>query len=226
MVSKLARVLVVDDEEIIRNLLQRTLETAGYDVTTAANGREALDKVSEAEFDAALLDIKMPGMSGIELLQQLNVHHPQTCVVMVTAVADAETAIEAMKAGAYDYIIKPFASDDVVLKLRTAMQKRYQVLENERKRLELEKKVGEQTQQLQRQFTELVQTLSREHKLLYSLAESKRGVARSLFSKLPKELQEPMSSVEEFSEALLRILKGGMKPDSSASAKSGKGPKR
>mgnify|MGYP001152371090 FL=1 len=225
MVNKRGRVLVVDDEEIIRSLLQRTLETAGYNVTTAPNGREALDKVSETEFDAALLDIKMPGMSGVEVLQQLNVHHPQLCVVMVTAVGDAETAIEAMKAGAYDYIIKPFNPDEAVLKLRTAMQKRYQVLENERKRLELEKKVGEQTQQLQQQFAELVQTLAREHKLLYSLAESKRGGAKSLFSKLPEELQEPMASVEEFSEALLRILRGGIKLDSKASANS-KGSKR
>ncbi|MFC2041099.1 response regulator [Chloroflexota bacterium] len=124
MANKLGRVLVVDDEETVRSVLQRTLEVAGYDVATAANGQEALDKVSETEVDAALLDMKMPGMSGMEVLQQLTAHHPQTCVLMVTAVDDAETAIEAMKAGAYDYIIKPFNSDDVVLKLRKATMKR------------------------------------------------------------------------------------------------------
>ena len=209
MTNRLGRVLVVDDEDIVRSLLQRTLEVAGYDVATAANGQEALDKVSEMEFDAALLDVKMPGMSGIEVLQQMTIHHPQTCVVMVTDVGDAETAIDAMKAGAYDYIIKPFNPDDVALKLRSALVKRSQIMENERNRLELEKKVGEQTQRLQQQFAELVETLAREHKLLYSLAESKRGGVKSLFSKLPKELQEPMSSVEEFSEALVRILRRG-----------------
>ncbi|MFC2021573.1 sigma-54-dependent transcriptional regulator, partial [Chloroflexota bacterium] len=124
MANKLGRVLVVDDEETVRSVLQRMLEVAGYDVATAANGQGALDKVTETEFDAALLDMKMPGMSGIEVLQQLTAHSPQTCVLMVTAVGDAETAIEAMKAGAYDYIIKPFNSDDVVLKLRKAMVKR------------------------------------------------------------------------------------------------------
>ena len=132
MANKLVRVLVVDDEETISSLLQRTLEGAGYDVATASDGQEALGKVSETEFDAALLDIKIPGMSGIEVLQQLTVHYPQTCVLMVTAVGDAETAIEAMKVGAYDYIIKPFKPDEVVLKLRGAMEKRYQMLERER----------------------------------------------------------------------------------------------
>lgn len=182
---------------------------AGYDVTTAASGREALDKVSEMEFDAALLDIMMPGISGLEVLQQLNVYYPQTCVLMVTAVGDTETAIEAMKVGAYDYIIKPFNPDDVMLKLRTAMEKKYRTSENERKRLELEKKVGEQAQRLEQLFVELVETLAREHKLLYSLSEKQRGGAKSFFQRLPPELQQPMSSVEEFSEALIRILRRG-----------------
>ena len=218
MINKLGKVLVVDDEETVRSLLKRTLEGAGYDVATAANGQEALDKVSGIEFDAALLDMKMPGMSGIEVLQQLTAHQPHTCVLMVTAVGDAETAIEAMKVGAYDYIIKPFNPDDVALKLRSALVKRSQMLENERNRLELEKKVGEQTQRLQQQFAELVETLAREHKLLYSLAERQRGGVKSLFSKLPKELQEPMSSVEEFSEALVRILRKGASKTSDRSA--------
>ena len=208
MTNKLGKVLVVDDEDTVRSLLQRTLEGAGYDVATAANGQEALDKVSGIEFDAALLDMKMPGMSGIEVLQQLTAHQPHTCVLMVTAVNDAETAIEAMKLGAYDYITKPFNWDDVLLKVRRAIEKRELLLENERHRLELEKRVGEQAQQLQQQFVELVETLAREHKLLYRLAEQQRG-AKLLVKRLPPELQEPMSSVEEFREALIRILRRG-----------------
>ncbi|MFC2072690.1 sigma-54-dependent transcriptional regulator [Chloroflexota bacterium] len=225
MVNKLGRVLVVDDEEIVRSLLQQTLERANYDVVIAASGQEALDKVAETEFDAVLLDMKMPGMSGLEVLQQLTAHQPHTCVLMVTAVGDAETAIEAMKFGAYDYIIKPFNPDDVALKLRSALVKRSQIMENEHNRLDLEKKVGEQTQRLQQQFAELVETLAREHKLLYSLAERQRGGVKSLFSKLPKELQEPMSSVEEFSEALVKILrKGALKTSDKAAADDRKAP--
>jgi len=206
----LGRVLVVDDEEAVRDLLQRILKETGYDVDTAANGQEALDKVSQLKTELVLLDIKMPGMSGMEVLRQLTTNWPETCVVMATAVADAQTAVEAMKLGAYDYITKPFNRDDVVLTVRRAIEKRYLELENESHQLELEKRVGEQAARLQEQFVDLVETLAREHKLIYRLATQQRGGVKKLLSGLPKELQEPMSSVEEFSEALLKILKRGI----------------
>ncbi len=207
MAGELGGVLVVDDEENVRNLLQRVLKEAGYDVVTAANGQEALDKVLQLKIELVLLDIKMPGMSGIEVLRQVTTNWPDVCVVMATAVGDAQTAVEAMKLGAYDYITKPFNRDDVILKVRRAVEKRHLLLENERHRLDLEKRVGEQAQQLQQQFADLVETLAREHKLLYKLAEHQRGGIKSLLKRLPKELQEPMSSVEEFREALIRILR-------------------
>ncbi len=87
-------------------------------------GQEALDKVSRLNVGIVLLDIKMPEMSGIEVLQQITTNWPETCVVMVTAAGDAETAVEAMKAGASDYITKPFNRDDVVLKVQKAIEKR------------------------------------------------------------------------------------------------------
>ncbi len=219
------RILVVDDEETIRNLLQRTLTEVGYNVVTAASGQEALDKVPQLEVGVVLLDIKMPGMSGMDVLRQLTTNWPDVCVIMATAIGDAQTAIEAMKLGAYDYITKPFNRDDGILKLQRAIEKRDLRLENERHRLDLEKRVGEQAERLQQQFAELVEALAREHKLIYNLAEHQRGGAKALLSKLPPELQQPMSSVEEFSEALLRILRRGAKPDSNASAHSGKGSK-
>ncbi len=223
----LGRVLVVDDEEIVRNPLQRVLKEAGYDVVTAANGQEALDKMPQLRIELVLLDIKMPDMSGMEVLRQLTTNWPETGVVMVTAVADAQTAVEAMKLGAYDYITKPFSRDDVVLTVQRAIERRYLLLENERHRLELEKRVSEQAQRLQEQFAELVETLSREHKLIYKLAEQQRGGVKSLLKRLPPELQEPMSSVEEFSEALIRILRRGvLRPSSEASADEGKDSKR
>jgi DNA-binding NtrC family response regulator len=210
MVGELGRVLVVDDEESIRNILQRILKEAGYDVVTAANGQEALDKVSQLMPEAVVLDVKMPGMSGMEVLKQVVVNSPDVCVVMATAVSDAQIAVDAMKLGAYDYIVKPFSRADLLLKVRRALEKRHLLLENEHHQLDLEKRVGEQTKQLQQQFVELVETLAREHKLLYKLTEHQRGGAKLLFKRLPKELQEPMSSVEEFSEAMLRILKKGI----------------
>ncbi|MDP2743834.1 MAG: response regulator [Dehalococcoidia bacterium] len=203
------KILVVDDDESVRSLLQRVLKEAGYDVVTAANGREALDKVNELKVDLVLLDIKMPDMSGMEVLQQLTTNWPQTCVIMATAVADAQTAIEAMKLGAYDYITKPFSRDEMVLTVQRAIEKRRLRLENEHHRFELERRIGEQTERLQTQFAELVSTLAREHKLISREAKSQRRGAQELMSKLPPELREPMSSVEEFSDALLRILRGG-----------------
>lgn len=203
------RVLVVDDEESVRHLLQRILEGAGYTVDTAADGQEALVKISELEIAAVLLDIKMPGMSGMEVLKQITNNWPETSVIMVTAVGDAQTAIEAMKLGAYDYIIKPFNHNDLVLKLRRAIEKRNLMLENKHHRLELEQRVGEQTERLQQLFVELVETLAREHKLIYRQASRQRE-GREAISKLPPELREPMASVEEFSEALLRLLRGGL----------------
>ncbi len=220
------RILVVDDEESVRNLLQRMLTEAGYNVTTAANGQDALDKVSHLKVGVIFLDMKMPGMSGMEVLRQITANWPDVCVIMATAVGDAQTAIEAMKLGAYDYIIKPFSRDDVILSLKRAIQKRELWLENERHQLDVEKRVGEQAQRLQEQFAELVETLAREHKLIYSLAERSRGGGKTLLSRLPRELQEPMSSIEEFTEALLKILRRGAKPDSKSSADSGKDSKR
>ncbi len=207
MAEERGRVLVVDDEESVRDLLRRTLEGAAYDVVTAADGQEALDKMSELEIEVVLLDIKMPVMSGIEVLKQLTAYYPDTCVIMVTAVGDAQTAVETMKLGAYDYIIKPFKPAETVLTVQRAIEKRNLWLENKRQRVKLEKRISEQTKQLQELFAELVETLAREHKLLYRLKESQPKGGKPFLSKLPPELQEPMSSIEEFRDALLRILR-------------------
>ena len=220
------KILVVDDEESVRNLLQRTLTEAGYNVTTAANGNEALDKMSQFKIGVVLLDVNMPGMSGIEVLRQLSVNWPEVCVIMATAITDAQTAVEAMKLGAYDYITKPFNRDEVVLSVQRAIEKRHLLAENERHQFELQKRVGEQAARLQEQFVDLVETLAREHKLIYKLAyhEGKRG--REALSKLPKELHEPMASVEEFSEALLKLLRGGLARWSRTSTDDSKGSKQ
>jgi len=206
MVEGIGRVLVVDDEAGIRNLLQRTLEDAGYSVVTAASGQEALDKMSEMNIDLAMLDIKMPGMTGLEVLQRITINSPDIGVIMVTGIGDAQTAVEAMKLGAYDYITKPFNAADVVPAIQKVFQQRDVRREEEQRRHRLEEKVRDQSDWLQEQFSELVETLAREHKLLYSLKDKQSGGNPS-FVKLPPELQKPMSSIEEFRDALLRILK-------------------
>lgn len=201
------RILVVDDEETVRNLLQRTLAEAGYSVTTAANGEETLSAVSQGEVEVVLLDIKMPGMSGIEVLGKLTADWPDICVIIVTAVVDTQTAVEALKMGAYDYITKPFKRDEVVKKVQEAIEKWNYQLQDKRRYLQLKESITQQTQRMQEQFTELVNSLIREHKLLHKLATMQAKDSKLLLSELPPELQEPISSVEEFRDALLRILR-------------------
>ena len=209
MVEERGRVMVVDDEESVRNLLQRTLEGAGYNVVTAANGQEALETMSEPELEIGvmLLDIKMPGISGIEVLQQIAITHPLICVIMATAVVDTTTAIEAMKLGAYDYVTKPFNLDDVVLAVHRGFERRTLWLENENHRRGLQERLAGQTERMQEQFVELMNSLTREHQLLFRLKESRPELRKEILSKLPKELQEPIASAEEFRDALLKILK-------------------
>lgn len=209
MAGKKVRILVVDDEEIIRNLLRRTLEEAGYNVVTAANGEEALQEVRQLEPKAVLLDIKMPGLSGMEVLSKLTLDHPNICVIMITAVGATQTAVEAMKLGAYDYITKPAQPKDVVRRVQKALEEKELNLQREQFLIELQQSLHEQSKQMQEQFDELVRTLAREHTLLYELTKKQKGGTKSILSKLPPELQKPMSSVEEFRNALLRILKGG-----------------
>ena len=118
------KVLIVDDEENIRLLIQDVMQDAGHDVVTASNGKEALAIVEQSDIGVMLLDINMPEMSGIEVLHQLTEHWPHICVIMITAVYDINTAVDAMKMGAFDYITKPFKRNDLLEKLQNAIEQR------------------------------------------------------------------------------------------------------
>jgi heterodisulfide reductase subunit A len=108
------RILVVDDELIVRDSIKEWLEDEGFSVNMAASGQEALDILSKQTYQLLLTDIKMPGMGGVELLQKAKEDFPDLCVVMMTAYATVETAVEAMKIGASDYLIKPFEPDNLI----------------------------------------------------------------------------------------------------------------
>lgn len=201
------RVLVVDDEENVRNLLKRIMEERGYQVTTAADGKEALYYVSLGDIDLVLLDVKMPEISGIEVLKKITLDYPDICAIMVTSVVDTETAVEAMRLGAYDYIIKPFDRNDVLQKVLGAAEIWSRRLKEKQRYLKLQESIAEKTQKMQEQFVELINSLAREHKLMQELAARQQDGGKSVLSKLPKELQEPIPSVDEFRDALLKILR-------------------
>jgi two-component system response regulator PilR (NtrC family) len=123
-------VLVVDDEEIMREILEALLTRDGYDVQLASNGAEGVELARARAFDAAVVDVMMPGMDGLQTLAELKKLDDELPVIMVTAFASVETAISAMKSGAFDYITKPFKNDEVLVVLRNAVERRRLIAEN------------------------------------------------------------------------------------------------
>lgn len=142
-------VLVVDDEEGIRKALQRFLTRLGYDVIAAANATEALERLATHHPQTMLCDIRMPETSGVELLPKVLAHDPDLAVIMLTAIDEPRTAIECLKLGAYDYLIKPVDLEELELALQHALRQRQ--LELDRRQLEqwLAREVAVRTRDLE-----------------------------------------------------------------------------
>jgi DNA-binding NtrC family response regulator len=117
-------ILVVDDEESVRSVLKEYLTSVGYVVVTADSGEDALKKFVPGKFDSVISDLMMPKMDGMELLKQIRQKDAKVVFLMITGYPSIESAIEAMKAGAYDYITKPFKFEDVNIKLDRALYAR------------------------------------------------------------------------------------------------------
>ncbi len=118
-----ANILIVDDEQHIRKIMSIMLGKRGYQCRTASSGQEALELMAQESFDAVFTDMKMPGLDGLELLSRIKKDNPEQVVIMVTAFASMDTAIQAMKAGAYDYVAKPFKEEEIVLILEKALER-------------------------------------------------------------------------------------------------------
>jgi DNA-binding NtrC family response regulator len=125
-----AKILIVDDELIIRESLAGWLERDGHEVTKTASGEQALDVLKETRFDILLVDIKMEGISGLDLLKQVKESLPEVAVVMITAYGSISTAIEAMKNGAYDYLLKPFEPAELGVLIEKITEHQAQAREN------------------------------------------------------------------------------------------------
>src|SRR6266481_5407021 len=119
-----ARVLIVDDEKSMRDLLSITLEKEGSDVSVAAGGEPAIEMLHRDSVDVVITDLRMPKVDGLQVLRAAKEISPDTTVIMITAVASTESAVEAMKLGAYDYITKPFKLDEVNLIVRNALERK------------------------------------------------------------------------------------------------------
>jgi putative nucleotidyltransferase with HDIG domain len=126
------RILIVDDEALVRSLLSQYLIREGYDCDLASTGREALQKLSSSGFSLVIADIRMPELSGIQLLEGIAQRFPDVATIIVTAIVDIDTAIYTMKQGAYDYITKPFNLEQVAASVKRALQLRRTRLESKR----------------------------------------------------------------------------------------------
>ncbi|MFC1824412.1 sigma-54-dependent transcriptional regulator [Thermodesulfobacteriota bacterium] len=115
---QLNNVLVVDDEAVVRNGISRALQKKGIHTVQASNGREALDILRHQTFELVLLDIRMPDMDGLEILKRIKSHYPQTAVIMVTGYPTIDSAVQCVKLGALDYLVKPFRLDDLEVALK------------------------------------------------------------------------------------------------------------
>lgn len=137
------RVLIIDDEQVICKVLSDELHDQGYLCSTAFNGNDALTKLLTQDFDVALVDIRLPGMSGLELLRQIGSYHCNVAVIIMTVVNDPRTVVEAMKLGAADYIVKPFDLHTVNTSILSALSANTQLAKPRHSERPL-KTVGEQ----------------------------------------------------------------------------------
>jgi DNA-binding NtrC family response regulator len=133
-------ILVIDDEEIMREILETLLRGEGYSVRLASSGEEGLELARNVPFDAAIIDVMMPGMDGMQTLEALKKLDEELAVIMVTAYASVENAITAMKRGAFDYVTKPFKNDEVLVILRNALERRNLMNENRTLRQNLQER--------------------------------------------------------------------------------------
>lgn len=199
----LLRLLVVDDEETIRLALGKFLRSRGFDVATAASGLEALQHLEGGRFEAMLCDVRMPGMSGLEVVGKASAIDPELAIIMLTAVNDAPTATEALARGAADYLMKPVELADLHQAVRRALQRREHLREKTRVERRIREEVALRTAELEREkqalaglTVNIAETLinAMEAKDVYLRGHSQR--VADLGAEIARELQLDHSTVE------------------------------
>lgn len=133
MTASKPKVLIVDDEQVVCDLLYDELHEQGYLCSIALEGTEALAKLAAEDFDVVLLDVRLPDISGIDVLATMRLKHPHVAAVMVTAISSIDTAVEATKLGALDYIVKPFNLGRVDASIRTILESKTRLSENRKR---------------------------------------------------------------------------------------------
>ena len=178
-------ILIADDDDSLRRVLEFQLREAGYDVLLAADGLAALELFTERDVASLITDLRMPGLSGLELVRRVGAISRETPVIVVTAYGDVETAVEAMRAGAFDYITKPFNRDQILLTVKKALVFGQAISENRRLRrlvhddFRLENVVGSSARI--KQVLEMVERVARSDATVLITGES--GTGKELIAK-------------------------------------------
>ncbi len=172
----MSRILIVDDESSIRKVLYKKLTREGYHCEEADSAEQTLDKLRTEQADLVILDVKMPGKSGVELLPEIKSGFPDTSIIMATAVTEASIAIECMKQGADDYLCKPFKLQDVANSVLKSLDKRRLQLQNREYHRNLEETVHQQINEIQKLSVGAIEALvfALEAKDKYTAGHSRR----------------------------------------------------
>jgi response regulator RpfG family c-di-GMP phosphodiesterase len=152
-------ILLVDSDEASRNLISRKLLSEGYTCVIERDSENALEKASSQEFELVLLDIDLPGLSGLELLPRIVASHPDTLIIIMAAMDDIRTAVDALKQGAYDYVLKPVDINEIVLKVNRALESKNLLQENREYRQRIEQIIENRVVQLRKYLLEAAEAL-------------------------------------------------------------------
>jgi putative nucleotidyltransferase with HDIG domain len=153
--KKAGRILIVDDEAHVRSMIAATLERQGYQVTLASGGREAVDALEQDSFELILTDIVMQDGNGLALLERIHAENPHLPVIMVTAIHDISVAIDSMRRGAYDYVLKPFEREHLIATVQRALEHRHALQESRSYQQNLEQVVRARTEMLRQAMEDL-----------------------------------------------------------------------
>ena len=193
--DKTDRILVVDDEEGIRQGCARVLRPRGFTVETAENFQEGLRKIQQETFDLVLIDVMLPDGRGIDLLEPIREHDPETVSIIITGYATVELAVDTIKKGAYNFISKPFTADMLLMTINQGLEKRHLSLETKR------------LQTIERETIELARARDE--------AERLSEFKSSFLQVAAHELRSPVSGAQSLVRTLLRGLAGELKPQQS-----------
>lgn len=205
-----AKVLIVDDEPHMSQSIEMLLSKHGYSTRISSNGQQALKYLSEEAFDLILLDLYMPDMDGFQVMKQINKKYPDVLVIIITGHASTESAIAALRGGAYDFLKKPFEYEELLMTVQNAVNHKNLIAENKRVEAalriahdDLEKRVKERTVELAEANTNLMKEIAERKKAESALKESSEKIKQFAYS-VSHDLKSPAIAIHGLTKSLYK----------------------